>query len=132
MCLAQGHNAVTPVRLEPAASRSRVKHSTTEPLRSLNYVQKKKWTPSEKNFLDPRMVFITCKHRPDATDRKRKCLLVTHIVLVLKRTVSLIRSFEHQQFMQAAGFLCLSVVYSIAFSSSTFRIGCKAHITVRA
>ena len=34
MCLAQGHNAVTPVRLEPAALRSRVKHSTTEPLRS--------------------------------------------------------------------------------------------------
>ena len=29
------HNAVTPVRLEPAASRSRVKHSTTEPLPSL-------------------------------------------------------------------------------------------------
>ena len=32
MCLAQGHNTVTPVRLEPAAHRSRVKHSTTEPL----------------------------------------------------------------------------------------------------
>ena len=29
------HNAVTSVRLEPAAPRSRVKHSTTEPLRSL-------------------------------------------------------------------------------------------------
>ena len=34
MCLAQGHNAV---RLEPAAPKSRVKHSTTEPLRSLSY-----------------------------------------------------------------------------------------------
>ena len=34
MCPAQGHNAVTPVRLKPAAPRSRVKHSTTEPLRS--------------------------------------------------------------------------------------------------
>ena len=36
-CLAQGHklhNAVTPVRLEPAALPSRVKHYTTEPLRS--------------------------------------------------------------------------------------------------
>ena len=33
MGLAQGHNAVTPVRLEPAALGSRVKHSTTEPLR---------------------------------------------------------------------------------------------------
>ena len=35
MCLTQGHNAVMPVRLEPLAPRSRVKHSTTEPLRSL-------------------------------------------------------------------------------------------------
>ena len=33
--LAQGHNAVMPVRLEPAALRSRAKHSTTEPLCSL-------------------------------------------------------------------------------------------------
>ena len=32
MCLAQGHNTETPVRLEPAAFRSGVKHSTTEPL----------------------------------------------------------------------------------------------------
>ena len=29
MCHAQLHNTVTPVRLEPAAPRSRVKHSTT-------------------------------------------------------------------------------------------------------
>ena len=36
MCLAQGHNAVTPVRLEPTALRSSVKNSTTEPLRSLH------------------------------------------------------------------------------------------------
>ena len=34
MCLAQGHNAVTPVSLKPAAPRSQVKHSTTEALRS--------------------------------------------------------------------------------------------------
>ena len=32
MCLAQGHNAVTTVSLEPVAPRSRVKHSATEPL----------------------------------------------------------------------------------------------------
>ena len=32
------HNAVTLVRLEPAAHRSRVKHSTTEPLRSLSFL----------------------------------------------------------------------------------------------
>ena len=34
LCLAQGHNAVKPVRLKTAAPWSRVKHSTTEPLRS--------------------------------------------------------------------------------------------------
>ena len=39
MCLAQGHNAVTPVRLEPAASQSQVKHSTTKPLCSLKFVE---------------------------------------------------------------------------------------------
>ena len=33
-CLAQAHNAVPPVRLEPATPQSRVKHSTTEPLPS--------------------------------------------------------------------------------------------------
>ena len=36
MCLAQGHNTVTLVRLEPTALGSRGKHSTTEPLRSLS------------------------------------------------------------------------------------------------
>ena len=34
MRLAQGHNTVTTVRLKPAAPRSQVKHSTTEPLPS--------------------------------------------------------------------------------------------------
>ena len=34
MRFAQGHNTVTLVRLEAAAPGSRVKHSTTEPLRS--------------------------------------------------------------------------------------------------
>ena len=34
--LLKDHNTATPVKLEPAASRSPVKHSTTEPLRSLN------------------------------------------------------------------------------------------------
>ena len=33
--LLKDHNAVTAVRLEPVPLRSRVKHSTTEPLRSL-------------------------------------------------------------------------------------------------
>ena len=35
---------MSPVRLEPAASRSRVKHSTTEPLRSLWWPDD--WSPS--------------------------------------------------------------------------------------
>ena len=34
MCLAQGHNAVTLVNLEPVAPPSQFKLSTTEPLRS--------------------------------------------------------------------------------------------------
>ena len=34
ICLAQGHNTVTPVRLEPTTHWSPVKHSTTESLRS--------------------------------------------------------------------------------------------------
>ena len=36
--LLKDHNTVTPVRLEPAALWSRVKHTTTEPLRSLKQV----------------------------------------------------------------------------------------------
>ena len=35
MCLAQGHNKVTPVRLDSAAPQSQIKHSTT-PLRSVS------------------------------------------------------------------------------------------------
>ena len=37
LSLAQGHNAVMPVKLKPAALRSRVKHSTTEPLFPIQY-----------------------------------------------------------------------------------------------
>ena len=44
MCLAQGHNAVMLVRLEPAALRSPVKHSTTEPLRLHMF-----WLENKKN-----------------------------------------------------------------------------------
>ena len=57
MCLAQGpqcsdallkdHNAVTPVRLVPTASQSRVKHSTTEPvcapIHKVSEIQKFAW-----------------------------------------------------------------------------------------
>ena len=40
--LLKDRNAVTPVRLEPAAPRFRVKHSTTEPRRFLVLVQSRK------------------------------------------------------------------------------------------
>ena len=36
MCLGQGHNAVTLVRLEPVTPWSRINHSTTEPLRPIH------------------------------------------------------------------------------------------------
>ena len=38
MFLLKDHNTVTPVRLESTAPRSRVKHSTTEPLRSHHFL----------------------------------------------------------------------------------------------
>ena len=37
MCIAQEHNTVTQVRLKPLAPQPQVKHSTTEPLCSLQY-----------------------------------------------------------------------------------------------
>ena len=39
MCLAQGHNAVTLVRFEPLAHRSRAKHSPNESMRSLCVIE---------------------------------------------------------------------------------------------
>ena len=39
MCLAQGHNAVPSVRLEPTTPRSRDKHFSTEQLRSFLLLQ---------------------------------------------------------------------------------------------
>ena len=49
MCLAQEHNAVTPVRLEPVAPRSQVKHSTTEVCTLLEHIPNK--TYPVKGFL---------------------------------------------------------------------------------
>ena len=42
---------MTPVRLEPTAPRSRVKHSTTEPLHSLQF-------PNDIAFLSLRVLFV--------------------------------------------------------------------------
>ena len=39
MCLAKGHNTVTPVGIEPRTSRFGVRRSTTMPPRSLIYYQ---------------------------------------------------------------------------------------------
>ena len=35
MCLAQGHNTMMPVRLEPAAPQSRAKHLTIDPMHTM-------------------------------------------------------------------------------------------------
>ena len=43
---------MTPVRLEPAAPQSRVKHSTTEPLGSLGLSRKTGLSPPVKYFTD--------------------------------------------------------------------------------
>ena len=53
MCLAQGYNPVTPVRLIPAAPWSRVKHSTNEPLRS--HIKLK--INSDKELLQPKPLY---------------------------------------------------------------------------
>ena len=51
MCLAEGHNKVPPVRLQPATPLSRVKYPTTEPLRSLiQDVENGKYDHIKKSF----------------------------------------------------------------------------------
>ena len=55
--LLKNHNAVTPVRHEPAASRSRVKHSTTEPLSSLRMLYH---TLCEVLSCQPRVKVMSC------------------------------------------------------------------------
>ena len=58
--LLKDHNAVTPVWLEPAAPRSRVKHSTTEPLRSLTLgnIGVNSWTTSIKPHLTKTSTYL--------------------------------------------------------------------------
>ena len=62
--LAQGHNAVTPVRLKLAAPRSRVKHSTTEPLRSL--------VIKVKTFQS--VIDVQCSYFPDQFNRTEQSM----------------------------------------------------------
>ena len=51
--LLKDHNAVTPVRLKPVASASRVKHSTTEPLRSRHWIKGKDKVTCYSDSLHP-------------------------------------------------------------------------------
>ena len=57
MCLAQGHNAVTLVRLEPVTLWSWIRHSTTEPLHSLRFIYIRKRSVTEGRYM--RHVLIT-------------------------------------------------------------------------
>ena len=66
MCLAQGHKAVTPVRLEPVASGSRVKNSTTEPLRSPAFYFKRSMVKISKfQYISVLEVFFYLSHSAD-------------------------------------------------------------------
>ena len=62
VCLAQGHNALTPVRLEPAALPSLVKHYTTEPLCSLvesrHNLLWKQWRSRSAGFIRSHLIRI--------------------------------------------------------------------------
>ena len=59
MCLVQGHNVMTPVKLEPTTPRSLVKQSTTEPLRSqLLYVIRMKTHELANNFIMIFFIFL--------------------------------------------------------------------------
>ena len=72
MCLAQGQNTVTRVRLEPAAPRSQVKHSTTEPLCSscIEMISVKFSKPRSYTFgISPESLkYILCKFKGHNSD----------------------------------------------------------------
>ena len=70
MCLSQGHNAVTPVRFEPAAPRSRVKDSINESLRSLDIrIIERTSYPQKVNSMDKkRRTTILARDTPSRPD----------------------------------------------------------------
>ena len=89
MCLAQGHNAVTRVRLEPAAPGSRVKHSTTELLSSLESRPGSKIVGDIKFGVAGFILRLT-----SIGPVKLKLRLFTyHVFWVFKKTISLRRFF---------------------------------------
>ena len=65
MCLAQWHRAVPQVRLKPAAPRSRIKHSTTEPLCSFSTQMKMKFQPLIKTQMQENKDFSCFKKIPE-------------------------------------------------------------------
>ena len=71
MCLANGHNTVTPVRLEPAAPQSRAKHSTTEPL---CFRKRNEQLPSMQSVKSVKPFFVGSQKRDCAFDYQ-KCFL---------------------------------------------------------
>ena len=58
MCLAQGHKTVMPVRLEPAATRSQVKHSATALPKKLVYALR---TTHQLKNVAKRMIILECE-----------------------------------------------------------------------
>ena len=69
---------MTPVRLEPAALRSRVKHSTTEPLRSLRLPNITDKLSIEANSMDPEQTapIGSTLFAIEASDEKSRRLLL--------------------------------------------------------
>ena len=78
MCLAQGHIAVTPVRLEPAAHRSRVKHSHTEPLRSLKISRACPYTLTMHLILTTKKKETKQKNKNKTKTKKNNSHVVLH------------------------------------------------------
>ena len=64
MRLTEGHNTVTPLRLEPVALWSQVNHSTTEPLRVNTDSQ---WSKQEACFARVTQVWLAVNHNTSVT-----------------------------------------------------------------
>ena len=93
MCLAQGRNAVTPTRLEPAAPRSRAKHSTTESLRSLIMILSSLISQSQSPWSFPDIfAHITRRKIP-------WYIHIAHIYLFALASYLHIRLLSHVQFI---------------------------------
>ena len=82
MCLAQVHNAVTPVRLEPAASRSRVKYSTTGAT-ALPFCPAGAWLQmTGAHNLFRLYVLLICDHCPQPRRKSRTLILCLQFPII--------------------------------------------------